>query len=146
MILLFQTPQTHTFSALCAIDLCSLEAQRLNDPQGAQNDFDRAIELNPDVAEFRGGHIEALVASANGVVTSEARAAIEDALRHDPKNVRARFFNGLAKEQAGDKAAALADWTALRNDAGPSDPKLHGRQRADRSGRRLRSELCGSCA
>lgn len=76
------------------------------------------------MAEFRGGHIEALVASANGVVTSEARAAIEDALRLDPTNVRARFFGGLAKEQAGDKAAALADWTALRNDASPSEPWL----------------------
>jgi cytochrome c-type biogenesis protein CcmH len=60
--------------------------------------------------------IEAVVASADGIVTSETRIAIEDTLRRDPKNVRARFFVGLAEEQAGDKASALAEWTELLKD------------------------------
>ncbi len=71
--------------------------------------YARAIELGPDVAELRGDRIEALVAAADGIVTSEANTAIEDTLKLDPKNVQARFFLGLAEEQEGDKASALAE-------------------------------------
>jgi len=78
--------------------------------------YTRAIELNPDIAELRGDRIEALVASADGIVTPEIRIAIEDTLKRDPKNIRARFFLGLAVEQAGDKTSALAEWTELLKD------------------------------
>jgi len=75
--------------------------------------YAKAIELDPGNAEFRGGYIEALVGAADGAVTAEAKAAIEEALKRDPKDVRARYFDGLAREQAGDKAGALAEWTEL---------------------------------
>jgi cytochrome c-type biogenesis protein CcmH len=68
--------------------------------------------------EFRSGRIEALIGAANGVVTPDARTAIGDLLRFAPKDARARFFAGLATEQEGDKAAALAAWTGLLDDAG----------------------------
>jgi cytochrome c-type biogenesis protein CcmH len=80
--------------------------------------YAKAIERDPGNAEFRGGRIEALVGAANGVVTPEARAAIGEALKLHPKDARARYFAGLASEQDGDKAAALAAWTGLLNDAG----------------------------
>jgi cytochrome c-type biogenesis protein CcmH len=63
--------------------------------------YARAIELDPDIAELRGDRIEALVAAADGIVTSEAKTAIEDTLKLDPTNVQARFFLGLAEEQEG---------------------------------------------
>lgn len=80
--------------------------------------YAKAIEHAPGNTEFRGGRIEALIGAANGVVTPEARAAIDELLKLDPKDARARYFAGLAREQAGDKAAALAAWTELLNEAG----------------------------
>ena len=81
----------------------------------------RAIELSPNAAEFRSARGEALVRAADGVVTAEANDAFEGALKLDPKDPRARFFKGLAKEQAGEKAAALDDWIAILNDADPNE-------------------------
>lgn len=84
--------------------------------------YARAIELDPDMAQLRGGRIEALVAAADGIVTPEAKTAIEDTLKLDPKNVQARFFRGLAEEQEGDKASALAEWTELLKDTNSDEP------------------------
>jgi cytochrome c-type biogenesis protein CcmH len=80
--------------------------------------YAKAVERDPGNTEFRDGLVEALVGGANGVVTREARAAIAETLQRDPKDARARYFAGLASEQDGDKATALATWTALMNDAG----------------------------
>jgi cytochrome c-type biogenesis protein CcmH len=60
---------------------------------------------------------EALVAKANGVVITEARNAFERALSADSKNVKARFFLGLAAEQGGRKNEAIAIWRELAADA-----------------------------
>lgn len=89
-------------------------------PEAAEA-YATAIELNPNNTEFRGGRIEALVGAADGIVTSEAKTAIEETLKLDPKNIRARFFVGLAKKQEGAKALALAEWTELLKDANPDE-------------------------
>jgi cytochrome c-type biogenesis protein CcmH len=81
--------------------------------------YAKAIKLDPANAELRGDRIEAMVESANGAVTAEAKTAIAEALGLDPRNARARFFEGLSKEQDGDKAAALAEWTELLKVADP---------------------------
>jgi cytochrome c-type biogenesis protein CcmH len=81
--------------------------------------YAKAIKLDPANAELRGDRIEAIVESANGAVTAEAKTAIAEALELDPRNARARFFEGLSKEQDGDKAAALAEWTELLKVADP---------------------------
>jgi cytochrome c-type biogenesis protein CcmH len=83
--------------------------------------YAKAIKLDPTNMELQSGRIEALVGSANGVVTSEAKTAITEALKLSPQNSRARFFEGLSKEQDGDKAAALAEWTGLLKDADPEE-------------------------
>jgi cytochrome c-type biogenesis protein CcmH len=87
----------------------------------AADAYAKAIKLNPTNAQLRSGRIEALVGSANGAVTAEAKTAIAEALKLDPRNARVRFFEGLAKQQAGDKAAALAEWTELLRDADPGE-------------------------
>lgn len=56
---------------------------------------------------------EAQVAAANGIVTADAKAAFERALALDARDVRARFFLGLAAEQDGRPAEALARWREL---------------------------------
>ena len=88
----------------------------------ASDAYAKAIELSPNVAEIRNARIEALVRSADGVVTAEAKNAIEETLKIDPKDPRARFFKGLAKEQGGDKTSALADWKEVLRDANPDEP------------------------
>jgi cytochrome c-type biogenesis protein CcmH len=84
--------------------------------------YAKAIELNPNNTEIRTARIEALVRSADGTVTTDAKNAIEDTLKIDPQNARARFFEALAKEQGGDKTAALADWVKLLGETKPSEP------------------------
>jgi cytochrome c-type biogenesis protein CcmH len=84
--------------------------------------YAKAIELRPGAAEIRSARVEVLVKSADGVVTADARNAIEETLRIDPKDARARFFKGLAKEQDGDKTSALADWTELLKDVNSDEP------------------------
>ena len=88
----------------------------------ASEAYAKAIELSPNVAEIRTARIEALVRSADGIVTAEAKNAIEETLKIDPKDPRARFFQALAKEQGGDKAAALTDWKEVLRDANPDEP------------------------
>jgi len=78
--------------------------------------YARAIELNPQNADFRSSRGEALVQAADGLVTEEAKQVFAEALGLDRKDPRARFFIGLAKEQAGNKLAALDDWIALLNE------------------------------
>jgi cytochrome c-type biogenesis protein CcmH len=88
----------------------------------ASEAYAKAIELSPNIAEIRSARVEALVRSADGVVTSDAKSAIEDTLKLDPKDARARFFEGLAKEQGGDRASALAEWIELQKDVNSDEP------------------------
>jgi cytochrome c-type biogenesis protein CcmH len=87
----------------------------------ASEAYAKAIELSPNDAELRSARIEALVRSADGVVTTDAKSAIEDTLKIDPNNAGARFFRDLAREQEGDKIAALTDWLEVRKDADPNE-------------------------
>jgi cytochrome c-type biogenesis protein CcmH len=88
----------------------------------ASDAYAKAIELSPNIAEIRSARVEALVRSADGIVTPDAKSAIEDILKLDPKDARARFFKGLAEEQGGDRASALADWIELKNDVNSDEP------------------------
>jgi cytochrome c-type biogenesis protein CcmH len=83
--------------------------------------FAKAIEFDPANADFRSSRGEALVRAADGLVTDEARAVFEQVLWLDAKDPRARFFIGLAKEQTGNKLAALDDWVAILNETDSSD-------------------------
>src|SRR6516164_1628162 len=88
----------------------------------AADAYSKAIELRPDAAEYRSARGEALVRDAGGTVSAAAKTDFEEALKLDAKDARARFFIGLAKQQDGDKAAALSDWTTLLAEANPSEP------------------------
>jgi len=84
--------------------------------------YAKAIELNPQNVSFRISRGEALVRAADGLVTDEAKAVFEQALRLDAKDPRGRFFMGLAKKQGGNKLAALDDWIAILNETDSNDP------------------------
>jgi cytochrome c-type biogenesis protein CcmH len=84
--------------------------------------YAKAIELNPQNAAYRSARGEALVKAADGRVTDEPKAMFEQALKLDAKDPKGRFFMGLAKEQGGNKLAALDDWIAILNDTDSTDP------------------------
>ena len=65
---------------------------------------------------------EALTAAANGIVTDEAKSAFDRAIKRDAKQLKARFFIGLAAEQDGDKAKAATIWRGLLDEAPPGAP------------------------
>lgn len=72
-----------------------------------------AINLNGSSASREADLGEALVAAANGVVTAEAKAQFERALKLDPQDVMARFYTGMAADQDGRRAEAEAIWRDL---------------------------------
>lgn len=87
----------------------------------AADAYGKAIALQPKIPVLHAARGEALVRAAQGVVTPEAKAAFEATHALDKKEPRARFFLGMAKEQAGDRQAALNDWTALVSEADPAE-------------------------
>ena len=103
----------------------------LGDFNAAASAYDRAIALAVDQADLYGGKAESLVMAAEGQVTPQARAVIDQALALDPRDARARYYLSVAKQQAGDNKAALDDLVALLGDA-PADAPWYPavRQRA----------------
>ena len=65
---------------------------------------------------------QAMVMAADGVVTAEARQVFDAALQDDPAMPQARFFEGLAALQDGDRLKARALWVALIDEAPPEAP------------------------
>lgn len=89
-------------------------------PADAANAFAKAVALGVTGARAQASYGSALVVAAGGKVDDKAKAAFQAALAADPLNPMSRFFLGLAKQQAGDGEAALADWLALEREL-PAD-------------------------
>jgi len=94
--------------------------QRLGRFEDAVRARRNSLRLNGDSAEREAALGEALVFAANGMVTSEAKAAFEKSVALDGSVVQARYFLGLAAEQDGNRAQAAAIWRALL-DGAPAD-------------------------
>ena len=75
--------------------------------------YAKAVEIDPANIDYRSAYAESLVQTADGIVTPKAQSLITEVLAKDPKNFRARFYDALAQEQAGDKTGALDRWIAL---------------------------------
>lgn len=87
-------------------------------PEGIES-LKRAIALDADNGALHSQLGEALVRLAEGTVTRDAIAAFDEALKHDARDPRARFYKGLALVQAGKDREALGIWTALLRDGPP---------------------------
>ncbi len=83
--------------------------------------YRKAGSLDPKNPSIKSGLSQALIKAADGKVTPEALAVIDEVLAIDPKESGARFDKGLAKLQGGDAKGALDDWIAQLKDAGPDD-------------------------
>jgi cytochrome c-type biogenesis protein CcmH len=65
---------------------------------------------------------QALVASEDGVVSAEARAAFERALTLEATNPKALYFMAHAAEQDGDRERARSHYTAILSTSPPNAP------------------------
>ncbi|MEO9599879.1 tetratricopeptide repeat protein [Parasphingorhabdus sp.] len=81
----------------------------------------RATTLDPDNPEYWSMLGEALVMASDGQqVPPDAADAFRNALKHDAKDPRARYFLAVQKDIAGDHQGAINDWFALLKDT-PAD-------------------------
>lgn len=90
--------------------------------------FDEAVKARQNALRLLGSTPsreadlgEALIAAANGIVTAEAKTALDRAAL-DPAEDKAQFFLGLAAEQDGKLAEAAAIWRKLLAAASPDTP------------------------
>jgi cytochrome c-type biogenesis protein CcmH len=88
--------------------------------------YDDAATAFANVARHLGPTMERLVdlgearaLAAGGIVTVEARAALDEAGKLAPINAKGRYYLARAQEQDGDKAGALATLRALLASAPP---------------------------
>ncbi|WP_245953660.1 tetratricopeptide repeat protein [Parasphingopyxis lamellibrachiae] len=89
--------------------------------------YGQASELNPTLARYHAARGEALALAADEGFPEEAQQAFARALELDPADPRARYFEGVRKDIAGDHAGAIDDWIALLGDTpagAPWEPDL----------------------
>jgi cytochrome c-type biogenesis protein CcmH len=79
--------------------------------------YAQAIRLLGPSAKRLSGQGQALVLANNGVVTEEARRALERAAELDATLIEPRILLAIAKEQDGQFQAAIEDWQALLSKA-----------------------------
>jgi cytochrome c-type biogenesis protein CcmH len=79
-----------------------------------------ALTLLGETADRQADLGEALAMAANGTVTEAAKAAFDRAAALDRENVKARYYLGVAAEQAGRPSDAAKIWQAMLADA-PAD-------------------------
>ncbi len=84
--------------------------------------FRNSITYNGDSAERRSDLGEALIGSAGGVVTTEAKAEFERAVAQNAVDPKANYFLGLAAEQDGRQADAASIWRAMLEKAPAEAP------------------------
>jgi cytochrome c-type biogenesis protein CcmH len=75
--------------------------------------YRQSIRLLGESPKRLASYGQALVLANNGVVTEDARQALERALVLDPNLIEPRLVLIIAKEQDGQLAAAIEDWRAL---------------------------------
>src|SRR6185312_15105703 len=63
-----------------------------------------------------------LTLAANGIVTAEAKAAFDRAQALDAKDLKSRFYTGVAAVQDGKHDAAAAIWRGMLAEAPPDAP------------------------
>ncbi|WP_137388036.1 c-type cytochrome biogenesis protein CcmI [Rhodoligotrophos defluvii] len=82
--------------------------------------YGRIMMLEGERPDLLASYAEALILANGGLVSEQARQAVDRALALDAKLPKARFYKGLAAKQDGDTAQALSIWRALLKDA-PAD-------------------------
>jgi len=84
--------------------------------------YAQAVRLLGESAKRLSGQGQALVLANNGVVTEDARDALERAVELDASLIEPRILLAIAKEQDGQFQAAIEDWRALLGKASSDAP------------------------
>jgi cytochrome c-type biogenesis protein CcmH len=103
---------------------------KLGRTEDAVRAYRHLITHGGENAERRADLGEAMVAAANGVVTSDAAAEFTRAAALDADLVKPRYFLGLAAEQDGRAAEAATIWRSLLAQAPGDAPWREGLQAA----------------
>ncbi len=98
--------------------------RQLGQTDDAVSAYEQALKTSGNDPELASELGETLIGQANGTVTPRAIALFEQAASANPKDPRAAFYKAMAKEQAGDRAGALADFKTLAQSAPPDAPWL----------------------
>lgn len=93
---------------------------RMGRPVDAARAYQAAITHGGASAERWAALGEARMVAASGMVTADARAAFEEALKLEPSLPKARYGLAMAKQQDGNEAGAVSDLEGLIA-AAPSD-------------------------
>jgi len=96
-----------------------LRMQRFSDSATA---YRNAIRLEGETAARQAGLGEALTAAAGGIVSAEAQAAFEAALKLDASNGKADFYLAMADSQEGRTEDAKARWHRMLASLPPESP------------------------
>jgi cytochrome c-type biogenesis protein CcmH len=91
--------------------------------------FDDAVKASRNALRLLGNSPErqsnlgvALTASANGMITAEAKEAFDRAVAQNPGDAAANYFIGLAAEQDGRREDAARIWSELAARVAPDAP------------------------
>ncbi|PCK78607.1 c-type cytochrome biogenesis protein CcmI [Rhizobium sophoriradicis] len=98
-----------------------VRTMRVNDAEDAYRNAIRLLGPSPIRLD---GLAETLIAVSEGVVTEEARQALEQSLTLEPNNPRARFYIALSMEQAGRADEARRAFEALAQQSPADAPWL----------------------
>ncbi len=113
----------------------------------AADAYKRAVALAPDNADYQSAYGEAMVRAAGGLVNDEALAVFNTALTLNADDPRARFFIGLALDQAGDADGAISTWIEMVNTAPAGADWVDGlRQRVFEKAREAGVDIDGRIA
>ncbi|MGX5840560.1 c-type cytochrome biogenesis protein CcmI [Mesorhizobium sp. ArgA1] len=96
-----------------------LRLQRFSDAVTA---YRNAIRLDGDTAAREAGLGEAIANAAGGIVSADAQAAFEQALKLDPANPKASFYLAMALAQEDRLAEATAAWQKMLGLLPPDSP------------------------
>lgn len=88
----------------------------------AANAFRRAMGLGDNRADIAADYAEALALGDGGPITPEVRQIFEGVFAAEPRNMKARYYLGMAKAQQGDVRGALQDWVDLQVLSPPDAP------------------------
>jgi cytochrome c-type biogenesis protein CcmH len=114
-----------------------------NKPEEAAAAYRRAADLEPGNAENWSSLGEVLQAASTNVVP-EAAAAFDKALKLNPADPRARYFQAVQKDLGGDHRGAIDHWIALLRDTPPGAPwEADLRRTIEQSAARNKIEIAG---
>lgn len=90
----------------------------------AEQAYAKAVAAKPDDSNLWALRAEVLIAAEGGQVTPAARAMLDEALKRNRDEWRARYYVGLADRQSGRTEQALEAWLALERDSPEGAPWL----------------------